>query len=122
MASTLTASKPGPRSRAAPAHRSGGIEQLNVDGQHVASPLEHEPKRAGCGVKSGTETEFHVLMALAAAGSAEHRGERERTPVMTVRVSRASRAALEEIASAQGRRLADISREALDEYIRRHAS
>jgi len=49
-------------------------------------------------------------------------GERERTPVMTVRVSRAARAALEEIASAQGRRLADISREALDEYIRRHAS
>jgi len=61
-------------------------------------------------------------MALAAAGSAEHRGERERTRVMTARVSRASRAALEEIASAQGRRLADISREALGEYIRRHAS
>lgn len=49
-------------------------------------------------------------------------GERERTPVMTVRVSRAARAALEEIASAQGRRLADVSREALDEYIRRHVS
>lgn len=49
-------------------------------------------------------------------------GEHERTPVMTVRVSRAARAALEEIASAQGRRLADVSREALDEYIRRHAS
>jgi len=41
---------------------------------------------------------------------------------MTARVSRACRAALEEIASAQGRRLADISREALGEYIRRHAS
>ena len=49
-------------------------------------------------------------------------GERERTPIMTVRVSRAARAALEAIASAQGRRLADVSREALDEYIRRHAS
>jgi hypothetical protein len=49
-------------------------------------------------------------------------GGRERTPVMTVRVTRAARAALEEIASAQGRRLADVSRDALDEYIRRHAS
>ncbi len=49
-------------------------------------------------------------------------GDRERTPVMTVRVTRAARSALEEIASAQGRRLADVSRDALDEYIRRHAS
>jgi hypothetical protein len=49
-------------------------------------------------------------------------GDRERTPVMTVRVTRAARAALEQIASAQGRRLADVSRDALDEYIRRHAS
>lgn len=49
-------------------------------------------------------------------------GGRERTPVMTVRVTRAARTALEEIASAQGRRLADVSRDALDEYIRRHAS
>ena len=49
-------------------------------------------------------------------------GERERTPVMAVRVSRSARVALEEIESAQGRRLADVSREALDEYIRRHAS
>ena len=47
-------------------------------------------------------------------------GGRDRTPVMTVRVSRAARAALERIASAQGRRLADVSRDALDEYIRRH--
>ena len=49
-------------------------------------------------------------------------GERERTPVMAVRVPRSARVALEEIASAQGRRLADVSRDALDEYIRRHAS
>lgn len=48
-------------------------------------------------------------------------GGRERTPVMSVRVSRAARAALEKIASAQDRRLADVSREALDDYIRRHA-
>ena len=49
-------------------------------------------------------------------------GDQEHTPVMTVRVTRAARAALEQIAQAQGRRLADVSRDALDEYIRRHAS
>ncbi|MHB8325305.1 MAG: ribbon-helix-helix protein, CopG family [Candidatus Dormibacteria bacterium] len=49
-------------------------------------------------------------------------GDRERTPAMTVRVTPAARASLEEIASAQGRRLADVSRDALDEYIHRHVS
>ena len=44
------------------------------------------------------------------------------TPSLTVRVSPTTRAALEEIATAQGRRLADVSREAFEEYIRRHAS
>jgi hypothetical protein len=39
---------------------------------------------------------------------------------MTARVSRAAHAALEEIASSHGRRLADVSGEALDGCIRRH--
>ena len=39
-----------------------------------------------------------------------------------VRVTSRTRAALEAIAAAQGRRLADVSRDALDEYIARHAS
>lgn len=47
---------------------------------------------------------------------------RSRTPAMTVRVSPAARTALEEIAKTQGRRLSDVSRDALDEYIHRHAS
>lgn len=42
------------------------------------------------------------------------------TPNLTVRVKPSARAALEQIAVAQGRRLADVSRDALDEYIRRH--
>jgi len=37
-------------------------------------------------------------------------------------VPRETRAALEEIAARQGRRLADVSREALDDYIASHAS
>jgi kynureninase len=39
-----------------------------------------------------------------------------------VRVTTGTRTALETIAAAQGRRLADVSREALDEYVARHAS
>ena len=39
-----------------------------------------------------------------------------------VRVTTDTRTALEAIAAAQGRRLADVSREALDEYVARHAS
>jgi len=39
-----------------------------------------------------------------------------------VRVTTQTRAALEAIAAAQGRRLADVSRDALDEYVDRHAS
>lgn len=39
-----------------------------------------------------------------------------------VRVATQTRSALEEIAQAQGRRLADVSRDALDEYVTRHAS
>ncbi len=38
-----------------------------------------------------------------------------------VRVTTATRTALEGIATSQGRRLADVSRDALDEYITRHA-
>lgn len=39
-----------------------------------------------------------------------------------VRVTTRTRTALEAIAAAQGRRLADVSRDALDEYAERHAS
>ncbi len=39
-----------------------------------------------------------------------------------VRVTTATRAALEDIAATQGRRLADVSRDALDEYVTRHAT
>jgi len=39
-----------------------------------------------------------------------------------VRVTTATRTALEDIATTQGRRLAEVSRDALDEYVTRHAS
>jgi hypothetical protein len=47
-------------------------------------------------------------------------GRQERTPNLTVRVAAETRDALEAIAHAQGRRLADVSRDALDEYVQRH--
>jgi hypothetical protein len=48
-------------------------------------------------------------------------GGGEHTPRLTVRVPRGIRAKLEDIAASQGRRLADVSRDALDEYAQRHA-
>jgi len=47
-------------------------------------------------------------------------GEPARTPSLTVRVPSDTRAALESIAKTQGRRLADVSREALADYVARH--
>lgn len=38
-----------------------------------------------------------------------------------VRVTTGTRAALESIAAAQGRLLAEVTRDALDEYVDRHA-
>ena len=70
----------------------------------------------------------HEAEALAQRALARHRGrpsvtgDGTRTPSLTVRVPQETRAALEELAKVQGKRLADVSREALDEYISRHAS
>lgn len=69
-----------------------------------------------------------VAEELAQRTLARHRGRpsvtgaNARTPSLTVRVPPETRSALEELARAQGKRLADVSREALDEYVSRHAS
>lgn len=47
-------------------------------------------------------------------------GAPQKTPNLTLRVTQSTRQALEEIAARQGRRLADVGREALDEYIDHH--
>ncbi len=54
------------------------------------------------------------------AGRPSLTGSGAHTPALTVRVRPGVRSALEEIAHKQGRRLADVSREALDEYVARH--
>lgn len=48
-------------------------------------------------------------------------GEAERTPNLTIRVPSHLRSSLQRIADRQGRRLADVSRDALVEYVKRHA-
>jgi hypothetical protein len=69
-----------------------------------------------------------VAEEMAERALARHRGRpsvtggNARTPSLTVRVPPETRTALEELARAQGKRLADVSREALDEYVSRHAS
>lgn len=47
-------------------------------------------------------------------------GKPARTPNLTIRVAPETRAALESIAAGSGRRLADVGRQALDEYVQRH--
>jgi hypothetical protein len=76
----------------------------------------------------GSRLTEDTAAAIAERALARHRGRpslsggREHTPSLTVRVSASTRMALEEIAAAQGRRVADVSRDAFEEYIRRHAS
>lgn len=65
---------------------------------------------------------------IAERALAKHRGRPSvsggttRTPSLTVRVPTQIQAALMSIAEAQGRRVSDVSRDALEEYIKRHAS
>ena len=86
--------------------------------------LEHDDVR----LPDGSRLTDKRAAALAQRTLARRRGrpsvtgDQSHTPSLTVRVSPTTRAALEAIAAAQGRRLADISREAFEEYIRRHAS
>jgi hypothetical protein len=69
-----------------------------------------------------------IAAEIAERALARHRGRPsvsgtgERTPSLTVRVPKATREALEGLAKSRGKRLADVSREALDEYVSRHAS
>jgi hypothetical protein len=77
---------------------------------------------------NGRRLTEQIAEELAQRALARHRGrpsvtgESARTPSLTVRVPPETRTALEELAKAQGKRLADVSREALDEYVSRHAS
>jgi hypothetical protein len=49
-------------------------------------------------------------------------GGGQRTPSLTVRIPQPTRDALERLAKARGKRLADVSREALDEYVAHHST
>ena len=86
--------------------------------------LEQEDIRLPDGSRLTDERAAHIAeRALARRrGRPSVTGDEAHTPSLTVRVSSTTRAALEEIAASQGRRLADVSREAFEEYIQRHAS
>ena len=76
--------------------------------------------------RKGQRLTNELAEQIAEEALARHRGRpsvtggRQRTPNLTVRVPPSVRDALEAIAQEQGRRLADISRDALTEYARRH--
>jgi hypothetical protein len=79
-------------------------------------------------LKEGRRLTEHLADQIAERALARRRGRPsitgagKRTPSLTVRVPQPTRDALERLAKAQGKRLADVSREALDEYVSRHAS
>ena len=85
--------------------------------------LETEDVRLADGRRLTTK----VAKEVAERALARHRGrpsvtgDHQRTPSLTVRVPQRTRDALEQLAESQGRRLSDVSREALDEYVSRHA-
>lgn len=76
----------------------------------------------------GTRLTNELAEEIAQDAIARHRGrpsvtgDREHTPKMTLRVPGQTRDALEQIATRQGRRLADVGRDAFEEYIRHHAT
>ncbi|WIY83002.1 CopG family transcriptional regulator [Propionimicrobium sp. PCR01-08-3] len=49
-------------------------------------------------------------------------GGRRHSPALNLRVSQTDRDRLDEVAAAQGRRASDVARDALREYLERHAS
>jgi len=77
----------------------------------------------------GTRLTSDLAAEIAAEAIAKHPARRgrptitgaaARTPKMTVRVAPEMRRALEAIAARQGRRLTDVSRDALSEYVAAH--
>jgi hypothetical protein len=77
----------------------------------------------------GTRLTEELAAQIAEEAIAEHPARRgrptitgaaARTPKMTVRVAPETRRALEAIAARQGRRLTDVSRDALAEYVAAH--
>lgn len=82
-------------------------------------------ERLAADVKSGRATVItdRAEMRRRVGGRPRVGGAAGEGPSMQVRVrvTTDTRTALETIAAAQGRRLADVSRDALDEYVARHA-
>ena len=85
-------------------------------------------KREDVRLADGRRLTEKLANEVAERALARHRGRpsvtggHQRTPSLTVRVPQPTRDALERLARSQGRRLSDVSREALDEYVSRHAS
>jgi hypothetical protein len=81
-------------------------EVYTADGRHLTDELAEE---------------------IAGRALARHRGRPSvsgggrRTRSLSIRVPQPTRDALERLAKAQGKRLADVGREALDEYVSHHS-
>lgn len=96
-----------------------------IDYRHLGSDVDLEAEDVR--LPDGSRLTPDVADELAERALARRRGrpsvsDTQHTPSFTVRVSPEVRSALESIAASQGRRLSDVSREALTEYVDRHAS
>jgi len=79
-------------------------------------------------IADGRRLTEELAQEIAGRALVRHRGRPSvsgggrRTPSLTVRIPQPTRDALERLAKARGKRLADVSREALNEYVAHHAT
>jgi hypothetical protein len=79
-------------------------------------------------IADGRRLTEELAQEIAGRALARHRGRPSvsgggrRTPSLTVRIPQPTRDALERLAKVRGKRLADVSREALNEYVAHHST
>lgn len=70
--------------------------------------------------EAGVETLAQEILARA-PGRPSLSGKREKSPSLTVRLPKTDRARLDRLAARQGRRASEVVRDALGEYLEKHA-
>jgi hypothetical protein len=105
---------------------SGGVRRRKIELGPIGPDVDLDTEEIYAA--DGRRLTYELAAEIAERALERHRGRltggdsERRTPRLTLRVPPEVRAALESIADAQGRRLADVSRDALAEYVDRHTS
>ena len=96
--------------------------ELGPIGPDIDLDVEEVPAVDGRRLTEGLAREIAEEAITRHRGRPSVTGGRDHTPNLTVRVQPEVREQLERIARQQGRRLSDVSRDALEEYVDRHVS